>query len=206
MLDWLFTRHLEDDESLVTIIHKHWLLGLIELSTPLLIIIASWVFLYAAPVRTAALVVLVGDIALLVWVLRNFLDYYLDAWIITDQSVIDVEWHGWLHRESTRIDYSSIEGVSYEIQGILGTVFRFGNIKIEKVSTGVTVALESVKNPREVESIILKCQNECLRTKNMKDSSAVKDIISEIVAERMHLKGAEETEELEEEKVDAHSS
>ena len=200
MIDWLFNRHLENDESLQLIVHKHKLIGLIELTPPIIVLIISWVLLYIAPVQPIALIVLGADIAILIWMLRNFLDYYLDAWIITDKSVIDVEWHGWFHRQSTRIDYSSIEGVSYEIQGILGTLCRFGSVTLEKVSSGAKISIENVPNPRDVESVILECQNACLRTKSMKDSSAVQDILSEIVAERMHLKEAEDSEvKLEEE-------
>ena len=169
---------------------------------PIAALAVTWVVLYYVPFRLATLIVVVVDIGVCVWILRNFFDYYLDGWIITDRAIIDVEWHGWFHRESTRIDYSSIEGVSYEIKGVLGTLLRYGTVSIEKISSGSTVSIEHVKNPRDIESIILACQEACIRAKNMKDSSTVKDIIAEIVAERMYLKDKGEVEEEEEEEVE----
>lgn len=192
MLESLFSRHLEEDEPVYLIVHRHWIWGLRELAPPICSLLGSWILLALAPVRPIAVGVLLLDAFLVLWLFRNFFDYFLDAWLITDRSVIDIAWHGWFHRQSTRIDYSAIEGVSYEVKGILGTMMRYGTVSIEKVGTGSVVSMEQVKNPRDIESAILLCQEACLRMKNMKDSSAVKDIIAEIVAERMHLRDAEE--------------
>ena len=195
MLERLFSRHLEDDEPLYIVVHRHWLYGLKELAPPLLCIAGTWVLFWAAPLYSIALAVVAADILLCVWLLRNFFDYFLDAWLITDRSVIDIAWHGWFHRQSTRIDYSAMEGVSYEVKGILGTFLKYGTVSIEKVGTGSVVSMDQVKNPRDIESAILLCQETCLRSKNMKDSSAVKDLLAEIVAERMSLREMEKKEE-----------
>jgi len=194
MLERLFQRHLEDDELLYMLVHKHWALSVVELSLPVLALLGSWALLYLAPIKPVLITILVVDAGIAFWGIRNFLDYYLDALLITDRAVIDVEWHGWFHRESTRVDYSSIEGVSYEIQGILGTMLNFGTITIERIGSGSVVEIEKVKFPRDVDSAILACQAECLRTKNLKDSAQVKDIIAEIVAERMQMNAMEDRE------------
>lgn len=195
MFDTLFTRHLEDDEPLYMAVHKHWLLGIHHLYMPCTAIILSWALLYFFPIKPIAYAVLIANAPLALWLFRNFLDYYLDAWIITDRSVIDIEWHGWFHRTSTRIDYSSIEGVRYEIKGLSGTLLRFGTVTIERIGSGTTISINSVKNPRDVESAILACQDACIRAKNLKDSSAVKDIIAEIVSERMYMQEQEAEKE-----------
>lgn len=195
MLERLFQGHLEEDEPLYLIVHKHWIHSVRELSLPVLALIATLVFLYVAPIKPVAFAVLIINLGIVVWLFRNFLDYYLDALLITDRAVIDVEWHGWFHRESTRIEYSSIEGVSYEIQGIIGTLLNFGTITIERIGSGSVVEIENVKRPRDIESAILACQSECIHAKNLKDSAQVKDIIAEIVAERMQMKDLDAQEE-----------
>lgn len=140
----------------------------------------------------------VAELCIAVWWLRSFFDYYLDAWIITDQGIIDVSWHGWFHRQSSRILYSDIHGVSYEIQGIASTLLRFGTVSIEKVSGGTVVSLEDVASPRRVENLILKNMEEYMHTKNLKDAKTVQTILSEFVASSVQLKdgkivGAKET-------------
>ncbi|MFA7681888.1 MAG: PH domain-containing protein [Candidatus Peribacteraceae bacterium] len=183
----LFTRHLDDDEIITKIIHKHWILGIRFLFWPSVSFIVAWLVLYAVPFLAMFYVVALWATISLVWWLRNFFDYYLDAWIITNAGIIDVEWHGWFHRESTRVLYSDIQGVSYEIQGVLGTVLRYGTISVEKISTGNVVSLDHVSHPRSVESLIMKNMEKYLYSKNLKDSRHVQELLSQLVAGEVQL-------------------
>ncbi len=183
----LFSKHLNDDEVLVRVVHKHWLLGVRALFWPM-----CWITLFALlvagfPTRQMAIVGAVFGILMFVWWLRNFFDYFLDAWIITNEGIIDVAWHGWFHRQSSRILYSDIQGVSYEIKGIVGTLLQVGVISVEKISTGESVSLESVKRPKKIESLLLSYQEKYLHKKNMKDSKQVQELLATLVAERIHM-------------------
>ncbi len=184
----LFSRHLDDDEELVTVIHRHWLLGLRYLGKPALSFAIAWGIAYLFPFRFVAILVAFWSIVSLVWLLRNFFDYYLDAWILSSEGVIDVEWHGWFHRTSTRVLYSDIQGVSYEIQGVVGTVMRYGTISIEKISTGESMDLSHVGNPRSVEKLILKQMEKYLHDKSLVDAKHVQEILSQLVAEQVQLR------------------
>ena len=116
---------------------------------------------------------------------RSFFDYYLDAWLITDHGIIDIEWFGWFHRESARVLYSDIQGVSYEIHGVAGTLLRYGTVAVEKISNGEEIELEYVSQPKKVESLILHRMETYLHTKNLKDAKHVQEILSAIVAEHL---------------------
>lgn len=183
----LFANHLDDDEALVRVVHKHWLLGVRALFWPtcwgVLVVLLALGF----PTRGMLIVSSILGFAVFVWWLRNFFDYFLDAWIITDHGIIDVAWHGWFHRESARILYSDIQGVSYEIKGVIGTLLQVGVIAVEKISTGDTVSLESVKRPKRVESLLLKCQETYLHSKNLKDSKHVQELLASMVSQRLQL-------------------
>lgn len=193
MLDrLLFRQHLEDDEEVVEVIHKHWILGLKDLLLPMAAFVVGWIVLYVIPFRTVAYGAGLLSIAALVWWLRNFFDYYLDVWIITNQGIIDLEWHGWFHRQSSRILYSDIEGVSYEIQGLPGTLLRYGTVGIEKISTGSVIRLEAVKRPKQVQKLILKSMEKYLHGKNLKDSTYVQELLAKMIAEQVQLKDVEE--------------
>lgn len=191
----LFRRHVEDDEEIIIIVHKHWLLGIQHLFWPIVSFVASWLLFLVASYTVILYAAAIATTAILIWGLRNFYDYYLDAWIITDQGIIDVEWHGWFHRESTRVLFSDVQGVSYEIQGVLGTMMRFGTIAVEKVSTGSVIALDNVKNPRAIEAIILKNMEGYLHTKNLSDAKHVQEILSQIIAREVNLEQFDSDEE-----------
>ncbi len=186
---FLFKKHLEDDEHISMVVHKHWLFGLRYLFFPSVSFLASWLLLSIR--HTQAMIVIIGlwSMVSLIWWLRNFFDYYLDAWIITDHGVIDLEWLGWFHRQSSRILYSDIQGVSTETHGIAGTLLRYGTVSVEKISTGAAVSLECVPRPRRVESVILKNMEAYLHTKNLKNAKHIEELLSQFVAEHIQEDG-----------------
>lgn len=196
MLDRVFFgRHLNDDEEVVAIIHKHWFMGLKELFLPTLSFVGSWGLLYYAPFKAMFLVVALWSVVSIVWWFRNFFNYYLDVWIITDHGIIDLEWHGWFHRQSSRVLYSDIHGVSYEVMGISGTLCRYGTIEVEKISTGAVISLDYVPRPREVESLILRNMEEYIHGKNLKDSRHVQELLAEMIAEQVQLQDLEDDDD-----------
>jgi hypothetical protein len=178
---FLFSSHLEDDEHAVSIVHKHWITGIKLLVFPSASLLLSLAAFTAVRTQPAFYVVALWAAASSIWLVREFLDYYMDAWIVTNQGVIDLEWHGWFHRQSSRILYSDVQGVSYEIKGVLGTLMRFGTLSVEKISTGTAISLADVPKPRSVEALILKNMETYLHTKNMKDARHVQEILAQIV-------------------------
>lgn len=196
MLDrLLFLRHLEENEELQKVVHKHWIVILLAVLWPSASVLLAIVTLALLPYRQVIFLTGCWASLSLVWWIRNFFDTFLDAWIITDRAIIDVEWFGWFHRKSTRILYSDIEGVSEEIQGVLATLFRYGTVSIERIATGQIVSLEYVPHPRRIEGVILRSMEEYLHSKNLKDATHVQEILSQIVAEQLQLRDIEQAEE-----------
>lgn len=191
----LFGKHVEDDEVLLKAVHKHWLIGTKALFWPTFFIALSALILFYNQSRGLLIVMSLWGLVLLIWWLRNFFDYYLDAWLVTDKGIMDIAWHGWFHRQSTRVLYSDLQGISYEIKGVSGTLFRYGTIEIEKVSTGQSLSLDYVYNPKSIEALVLKSQEAYLHKKNMKDAKQVQSLLATLVAEQINLKGMPSTEE-----------
>jgi hypothetical protein len=191
----LFKRHIEEDESVIAVVHRHWLMGVHALFWPTIACVAGVALLIAAPFRSVAIGVGIWSACVLGWWLRNFFDYFLDAWILTDQGIIDVAWHGWFHRESSRVLYSDIQGVSYEINGMLPTLMRYGTISVEKISTGSAISMETVSQPRKVEAKILAQMETYLHSKNLKDAKQVQELLSVVLSRELQMRELEGDEE-----------
>lgn len=110
----------------------------------------------------------------------RILQWYLDAWVVTNQGVIDQEWNSFFDRQSTRIEYTGIEGITSEIRGFWPTVMRYGNIQIEHMS-GQPVSLENVASPRKLEKIIQKNQQSFLRRQNFTDHTKLRDLLTGLI-------------------------
>lgn len=189
---FFFSRHLDDEEEIVLVVHKHWLTGLRVLFWPTLLFVGIWSILYFSPTKYMIYGVSVAASFAGIWWIRNFMDYYLDAWLITTKGIIDLQWHGWFHRSSSRVLYSDIQGVSYEVNGILGTLLGYGSMEVEKISTGTTIDMQYVKRPRRIEAVILECMETYLHKKNLKDAKTVQTILAEFVAGSMQKKEVDE--------------
>jgi len=117
-----------------------------------------------------------------------FLDWYFDALLITNQTLIDLEWQGIWNRSSTRIEYHTIEGVSYEKNGFWAIMLNYGNLSIERLGVGQPVGLNNVSIPRSVEREILDAQNQFMRNKNFRDHQTLKDMLGTMMQDYSNFK------------------
>ncbi len=190
---FFFDQHLDDEEKILLVVHKHWLMGIKALWLPSIVFAAVWSVLYFVHTKYVVYGVSLAAVSVGIWWIRNFMDYFLDAWVITNKGIVDLEWHGMFHRKSARILYSDLEGVEYETKGIVGTLFGYGEMTLEKVSTGGTISMPYVKKPRRVEAVILGAMEAYMLKKNMKDATTVQNILAEFVASTMQKQAAEKS-------------
>ncbi|HCC22601.1 TPA: hypothetical protein DF272_00255 [Candidatus Falkowbacteria bacterium] len=61
----------------------------------------------------------------------NFIDYYLDVWIVTDMRVINIEQKGLFAREMSEKELGRMQDITSEIKGFWATVFHFGDVHIQ---------------------------------------------------------------------------
>ncbi len=180
----IFDGHLDDGEKLFEVVHRHsiemwgkiiawFLLGFF----PPIIIIAyaqsqgfyfSWWW--------AVVWVLLS----FVWIIYHFIDWYFDALLVTNYSLIHVEWHGLFERESARIEYEDIKEVSYISDGVLATSFDYGDMSILSISGGKTTLL-NIPHPQEVEQLLRRYKMNYQEFKRFTDGAQLEQIISGMV-------------------------
>ena len=177
---FLFRSHLNEGEKIKYIVHTHF----IRMAKAMII---NFFFGFFLP----GLGFLIAPAAFYFWVvifiiflaktIHDYLDWFYDAWIVTNLGVIDTEWKGVFNRSSSKVEYSSIEGVSIEIPGFWATVLGFGNLKLETASQS-PIELEMGMRPSRAESIILKYRERYMHERNLSDESILRDILSSMVS------------------------
>lgn len=179
----VFGKYLEGEEKIHVIVHKHWFVIVRSVLTTLL-----WGFLLPAFLYILFEWFL---IAMILWMayaairlIYTLFDWYQDAWLITDKSIIDVRWHGIFSHASERIEYGSIEGVSYAYSGFFQTVLNYGDIEIQQ--HGGSVKIEKVIRPKDVSNFISHYQEEFKEHQSMDDEEKLKDILTAMI--RRHVK------------------
>ena len=72
---------------------------------------------------------------LLLFIYHDFVDYYLDVWIVTDERIVRIEQLGLFRRTVAEIKLYRIQDVSTEVRGILRTFLGYGSLKIQSAGT-----------------------------------------------------------------------
>jgi len=146
---------LKENEKILMTLHKHWL-----------IIAGRLIFILTLGVIPLAGFFLTDNTALLIFALAlwwltllllffiEWLDYWLDAWIITDLRIIDIEQKGLFHREASEFIISRVQDVTTTVPGLLATFFKFGNLTIQTAGE-MSFTAYSVPNLNEAKNLIL---------------------------------------------------
>lgn len=61
----------------------------------------------------------------------NFVDYYLDVWIVTNQRIINIEQHGLFARVISEKDLGRMQDITSAIEGFLPTLLNYGDVHIQ---------------------------------------------------------------------------
>lgn len=177
---YLFSPHLEDDEKILYIARRH---PLMLVKNGLMIVF----FHFFLPIFFWNVFPEIWFV-FLVWLIYGFIsinklifNWYFDAVLVTSMGLVDVKWNGPFDRSSNRMEYTMIEGTSYQFKGVLQTLFNFGTIQVNRSTGAIGIEQEDVIDPVKVESIILDYQEKYITQKNFKDSTALKNLLSEMV-------------------------
>ena len=89
--------------------------------------------------------------AFVIWV-----DYYLDIWIITNERLLDIEQKGFFNRTVSELDLKKIQDITSNVNGIIQTIFGFGNIQIQTAAEEKKFELKSIHHPVTARRKIIK--------------------------------------------------
>lgn len=97
------------------------------------------------------------------WVFLRIVDYYLDAWIITDKRIVDIEQAGLFKRVSSTLNLTKIQDITTEVSGMSATMMHYGSLYIQTAGEKERFSMEHVGHPEKVKAIIMDLYNNALR-------------------------------------------
>lgn len=80
----------------------------------------------------------------------QFIDFYLDVWIVTNDRIVDIEQHGLFSRSISELDLYNIQDVTVEVTGFFATMFKYGNLNVKTASSNSQIIFRNIPNPNEV--------------------------------------------------------
>ncbi|KKU79111.1 MAG: hypothetical protein UY05_C0038G0003 [Candidatus Peregrinibacteria bacterium GW2011_GWA2_47_7] len=174
-----FKNYVQDDEQVFLVIHKHlffitWkvfkILFFGVLLPALLWLLFPKLFFICVLWAWSGLVALAYE----------FVKWYYDAWLVTDCSIVVIDWNGFFDKSSTRVEYHLTDEVGYEIKGFFPTIFNYGIITLVR-GVGSPLVFASTWRPKDKVAIMLQYQDQFMRKKNFRDHKTLKGMLADML-------------------------
>jgi uncharacterized membrane protein YdbT with pleckstrin-like domain len=103
-----------------------------------------------------------GFVGLMLWMqfFGAWSDHWLDAWIVTNERVIDIEQRGFFVREVSSFPLQRIQDVTYTIAGIVPTWLHFGDVHIHTASSAEDFVMRQIPFPQDVKEKLMQVMKE----------------------------------------------
>lgn len=194
LADNLFRQYLDDGEKIISVLHRHpfvflknlWPISLLGLVLPAFLwyLFSEFWFFFV-----------LWMVVSMIRIFREFMIWYHDAILITNMSLIDVYWHGFFDRSSTRLEYNMMEGVTTEIRGFRRVLFNYGTVSVQRGGGTNPLVLRDAMNPRRAERRIMEYQEEFLNKQSIEDSESLKDLLTQMIRHHNRDRANEEAQE-----------
>lgn len=190
--DRIFSSYLDDGEKILHVAHRHLIIFKIDSAKPMFfgIVVPLALYLFFPQAWPIFALWAVGG---LLGILYYFIDWYYDAWLLTNTGVVDVERNGLFDITSTRVEYHMMEGMSYTIKGVLQTFLNYGDITIDKLGAQTYVVLKDASQPKKLERLVMRYQEKFVNERSVRDHHTLKGMLSDMIAYHVQSKKIDST-------------
>jgi uncharacterized membrane protein YdbT with pleckstrin-like domain len=162
---------LQPDEKIIATIKRHWIVVVSEIAflaalalIPVILVpyLFSYQVLESNPSNFAIAVFIWAFWWYMLWVgyFVFWTNYHLDAWVITNQKIIDIEQHGLFNREVSEYRLERIQDVTIRVNGLVATWLKFGDIDVQTAGESSShFVIRHAPNPEHVKDLIIEQQN-----------------------------------------------
>jgi len=125
----------------------------------------SFPFFAALSTLTLTKITILWYLAMLFFVIQNFLLWFYNIYIVTNERLVDVDFVGLLSKTVNVTELDNVEDVNYSQNGLMDSFFNMGDVIVQTASEQKTqdasgelsaFTFEAIANPDKVSQIISK--------------------------------------------------
>lgn len=155
-------------EKTTLFMRRHWV-GVLKLLlitgaaavTPILVM---WLINGASPGfmtrpandAVASVFISIYYLAIITFFFQEFIDYYLDTWIVTTERIINIEQHGLFNRVAAEMHLAAVQDAAAEVKGPLRTFLDYGDVHIHSAGPIKTFQFKDIPHPERIRRVVLK--------------------------------------------------
>lgn len=161
------------DENIILLLRRHWLVFVFRF-LPFLFLFVGLAIFHTAGITVFSFLGLTFDLnlfylvesflAVFVWLALfiTWVNFYLDVWIVTDSRIVNIEQIALFSRNISELKHNKIQDVTSEVQGIIPTLFSYGNVFIQTAGNKQRFVFRQIPDPTNTRNIIMQLQKKAI--------------------------------------------
>ncbi len=149
----------DSQEKVVLLLRRHmitnlgWIVtSILLVSTPIVLLVFE--LLSFVPANVLLVGLLFWYLITFAFILEQFLSWFFNVYIVTDERVFDVDFIHLVYREMTDANLDQIQDVTVRVGSVIRTVFDFGDILIQTAGEVPQIDFEAVPHPDRVAQVL----------------------------------------------------
>lgn len=149
----------EKEEKVILFLRRHLITNVSWIAISALLIFAPLILQWFPlidflPARFQFVSLLLWYLVVAAFILENFLSWFFNVYIVTDERLIDVDFYNLIYREVKEIKIDKIQDVKSTMGGVVGVMFGFGDVTIQTAGAVPEFRFEMISNPDRVQAIL----------------------------------------------------
>lgn len=153
----------EEAEEIILVLRQHWVTNIGWLFISALLFLAP-TLLWPIIIRTGAFSFVPSNFLLvftLGWylfsfglTLVNFITWYFNVYIVTNERVIDVDFYQLLYKQMASARVTRIQDITFKLGGVMRSIFDYGDVYVQTAGELPNFDFVAVPHPEQVVRII----------------------------------------------------
>jgi len=147
------------EEKIVLLLRRHPITNLRWILIAVFLILAPLVLnffpiLDFLPANFRFVAVLGWYLITLAFIFENFLDWFFNVNIITDERIVDIDFDNLIYKKISEMAIDKIQDVTVRTGGVVRTMFNYGDVFIQTAAEVTNFDFLAVPNPERVTKIL----------------------------------------------------
>lgn len=153
--------HLRDGETVVAVIRRSFLAYCGGFLLGAFLVLLAFFLLTPLLARGTIGIAAIGTLFIVGTgaIVRSLWFWHGTAFVVTDRRIVDVERRGAFHRTMAEARFDRVEDISVRVRGILSTIFRLGDIRVQTTGASAFLEIRHIRHPERVHDLLGRYQH-----------------------------------------------
>lgn len=149
----------DPEEKIILLLRKHWITNVGWLTAAAILLVAplalnAYPLLNFMPARFQLFTVILWYLFIIIFILEQFLTWFFNVYIVTDERIIDIDFYNLLYKQITEAKIDKVQDITMRMGGAIRTLFNFGDVLIQTAGAQPNLDFSAVPKPEQVVRVL----------------------------------------------------